>query len=175
MILFPGGVNQINEYFDAMLFMSLISGRNTQYLIGEQVIASPIVKDLNIETIPTGYILIESGRSTTVEIISGTQSIPSDRMDIILSHALAGQFLGMQLIYLEAGSGAEKRVQDDVIKYVSKEINIDLVVGGGISTPEDANNVALSGASYVVVGSVFESSTLRMNEFASAIHYKNKS
>ena len=88
---------------------------------------------------------------------------------------MAGQFLGMQLIYLEAGSGAEKRVQDDVIKYVSKEINIDLVVGGGISTPEDANNVALSGASYVVVGSVFESSTLRMNEFASAIHYKSKS
>ena len=175
LILFPGGVNQINEYFDAMLFMSLISGRNTQYLIGEQVIASPIVKDLNIETIPTGYILIESGKSTTVEIISGTQSIPSDRMDIILSHALAGQFLGMQLIYLEAGSGAEKRVQDDIIKYVSKEINIDLVVGGGISTPEDANNVALSGASYVVVGSIFESSTLRMNEFASAIHYKNKS
>ena len=174
LILFPGGVNQINEYFDAMLFMSLISGRNTQYLIGEQVIASPIVKDLNIETIPTGYILIDSGKSTTVEIISGTKSIPSDRLDIVLSHALAGQFLGMQLIYLEAGSGAGQRVQDNLIKYVSNELSIDLVVGGGISTPEDANNVAVSGASYVVVGSAFESSTSQMNDFASAIHYKNK-
>ena len=105
-ILFPGGVNQINKHYDAMLFMSLISGRNSHYLIGEQVIAAPIVKDYEIETIPTGYLLIDGGSPTSVEVVSGTKPLPSNRPDIIVSHALAAQFLGMELIYLEAGSGA---------------------------------------------------------------------
>ena len=106
-ILFPGGVGQLNSYYDAMLFMSVISGRNPHYLIGEQVLAAPIVKDLDIETIPTGYILIDGGAGSTVEFISGTRPLPMHRKDIIVAHALAGQYLGMKFIYLEAGSGAK--------------------------------------------------------------------
>jgi len=169
-ILFPGGVNQINEHFDAMLFMSLLSGRNSHYLIGEQVIAAPIVKDYGIETIPTGYLLIDGGSPTSVEVVSGTKPLPSNRPDIIVSHALAAQFLGMELIYLEAGSGALNEVPGDVVKKVADEINIGLIVGGGIRTPEDANSIVNSGASFVVIGSAIEKSAELMEEFSSSIH-----
>ena len=169
-ILFPGGVNQLNKHYDAMLFMSLLSGRNSHYLIGEQVIAAPIVKDYGIETIPTGYLLVDGGSPTTVEFTSGTRPIPANRPDIVVSHALAGQFLGMQLIYLEAGSGALNKVSKEVVKRVANEINIGLIVGGGIRTPEDAKSIVDSGSSFVVVGSALEKSTTLMAEFSSAIH-----
>ena len=169
-ILFPGGVNQINKHYDAMLFMSLLSGRNSHYLIGEQVIAAPIVKDYGIETIPTGYLLIDGGSPTSVEVVSGTKPLPSNRPDIIVSHALAAQFLGMELIYLEAGSGALNEVPEDVVKKVADEISIGLIVGGGIRTPEDANSIVDSGASFVVIGSAIEKSAELMEEFSSAIH-----
>ena len=169
-ILFPGGVNQINKHYDAMLFMSLISGRNSHYLIGEQVIAAPIVKDYEIETIPTGYLLIDGGAPTSVEVVSGTKPLPSNRPDMIVSHALAAQFLGMKLIYLEAGSGALNKIPEDVVKKVADEINIGLIVGGGICTPEDANSIVNSGASFVVIGSAVEKSAELMEEFSSSIH-----
>jgi len=169
-ILFPGGVNQINKHYDAMLFMSLLSGRNSHYLIGEQVIAAPIVKDYEIETIPTGYLLIDGGSPTSVEVVSGTKPLPSNRPDIIVSHALAAQFLGMELIYLEAGSGALNEVPEDVVKKVADEISIGLIVGGGIRTPEDANSIVNSGASFVVIGSAIEKSAELMKEFSSSIH-----
>ena len=169
-ILFPGGVNQINKHYDAMLFMSLLSGRNSHYLIGEQVIAAPIVKDYGIETIPTGYLLIDGGSPTSVEVVSGTKPLPSNRPDIIVSHALAAQFLGMELIYLEAGSGALNEVPEDVVKKVADEISIGLIVGGGIRTPEDANSIVNSGASFVVIGSAIEKSAELMEEFSSSIH-----
>ena len=169
-ILFPGGVNQINKHYDAMLFMSLLSGRNSHYLIGEQVIAAPIVKDYEIETIPTGYLLIDGGAPTSVEVVSGTKPLPSNRPDMIVSHALAAQFLGMKLIYLEAGSGALNKVPEDVVKKVADEINIGLIVGGGICTPEDANSIVNSGASFVVIGSAIEKSAELMEEFSSSIH-----
>ena len=169
-ILFPGGVNQINKHYDAMLFMSLISGRNSHYLIGEQVIAAPIVKDYEIETIPTGYLLIDGGAPTSVEIVSGTKPLPSNRPDMIVSHALAAQFLGMKLIYLEAGSGALNKIPEDVVKKVADEISIGLIVGGGIRTPEDANSIVNSGASFVVIGSAIEKSAELMEEFSSSIH-----
>ena len=169
-ILFPGGVSQLNKHYDAMLFMSLLSGRNSHYLIGEQVIAAPIVKDYGIETIPTGYLLIDGGSPTTVEVVSGTKPLPSNQPDIIVSHALAAQFLGMKLIYLEAGSGALNEVPGDVVKKVADEINIGLIVGGGIRTPEDANSIVNSGASFVVIGSAIEKSAELMEEFSSSIH-----
>ena len=169
-ILFPGGVNQINKHYDAMLFMSLISGRNSHYIIGEQVIAAPIVKDYEIETIPTGYLLIDGGSPTSVEVVSGTKPLPSNRPDMIVSHALAAQFLGMKLIYLEAGSGALNKIPEDVVKKVADEINIGLIVGGGICTPEDANSIVNSGASFVVIGSAIEKSAELMEEFSSSIH-----
>ena len=169
-ILFPGGVNQINKHYDAMLFISLLSGRNSHYLIGEQVIAAPIVKDYGIETIPTGYLLIDGGSPTSVEVVSGTKPLPSNRPDIIVSHALAAQFLGMELIYLEAGSGALNEVPGHVVKKVADEISIGLIVGGGIRTPDDANSIVDSGASFVVIGSAIEKSAELMEEFSSAIH-----
>ena len=169
-ILFPGGVNQINKYFDAILFLSLLSGRNPHYLIGEQVLAAPIVKDLGIETIPTGYLLIDGGSSTSVEYISGTKPLPPHRPDLLVGHALAAQFLGMKMIYLECGSGAQRRIPNETLKIVSNEIDIDVIVGGGIKTPEDANQLVNSGASFIVIGSAIENSKESIYEFAKAIH-----
>ena len=169
-ILFPGGVNQINKHFDAILFMSLLSGRNPHYLIGEQVLAAPIIKDVGIETISTGYILVDGGTSTTVEFISGTRPLPSNNPDLLVSHALAAQFLGMQMLYIESGSGAKKRIQNEFLNIVSDEVNIDIIVGGGIKTPEDAHQVANAGASHVVIGSAIEHSLELVSHFAQAIH-----
>ena len=169
-ILFPGGVNQLNDYYDAMLFISLFSGRNPHYLIGEQVIAAPIVRDFGIETIPTGYLLIDGGSPTTVEFISGTKPLSPVKPDVIISHALAAQYLGMKLIYLEAGSGAKNKIPEDVIKKVASEIDIGLIVGGGIRTPQMAKNIVEAGASHVVIGSAIEDSTAIAKEFSSAIH-----
>ena len=120
-ILFPGGVNQINSNYDAMLFLSLLSGRNPHYLIGEQVISAPIVKDIGLEAISTGYILLDGGNVTSVEFMSGTRPIPMDKKDIVASHALAGQYLGMKSIYLEAGSGAKNPIPSDIVELVSKD------------------------------------------------------
>ena len=169
-ILFPGGLNQINKYFDAILFMSLLSGRNAHYLIGEQVLAAPIIKDIGIETIPTGYLLIDGGSSTSVEYISGTKPLPPSKPDLLIGHALAAQFLGMKMIYLECGSGAKNRIPNETLKAVAGEIDIDIVVGGGVKTPEDAGQLVNSGASFVVVGSAVENSKDLISEFASAIH-----
>ena len=170
-ILFPGGVNQLNDYYDAMLFMSLLSGRNPHYLIGEQVIAAPIVKDFKIETIPTGYLLVDGGSPTTVEYISGTKPLSPTRPDVIISHALAAQYLGMRLIYLEAGSGAINKIPSNVIRKIASEVDIDLIVGGGIRTPQMAKKIVESGATYVVIGSAIEDSIAIAKEFSSAIHY----
>ena len=170
LVLFPGAINQINRHFDAMLFMSLLSGRNPHYLIGEQVLAAPIVKDIGVETIPTGYVLIDGGSPTTVEFVSGTRPLPPSRIDLIISHALAAQFLGMDILYLEAGSGAKKRVPNEVVEMVAKESQLDIIVGGGIKSPNDASELAQAGASFVVVGSAIEKSIESMNDFAAAIH-----
>ena len=169
-ILFPGGVNQVSKHFDAILFMSLLSGRNPHYLIGEQVLAAPIIKDIGIETIPTAYLLIDGGSSTSVEYISGTKPLPPSRPDILIGHALAAQFLGMKMIYLECGSGAKNRIPNEALKAVSSEIDIDVVVGGGVRTPEDAGQLVNSGASFVVIGSAIEDSNELISDFASAIH-----
>ena len=169
-ILFPGGVNQINKYFDAILFMSLLSGRNPHYLIGEQVLAAPIIKDIGIETIPTAYLLIDGGSSTSVEYISGKKPLPPSKPDLLIGHALAAQFFGMKMIYLECGSGAKNRIPNETLKAVSCEIDIDIVVGGGVRTPEDAGELVNSGASFVVIGSAIEDSKELISDFSLAIH-----
>jgi len=171
-VLFPGGVNQINAHYNAILFLSLLSGRNPHYLIGEQVISAPIIKDLKLETIPTGYILLDGGIVTSVEFMSGTRPIPMDKVDIVASHALAGQYLGMQLIYLEAGSGAEHSVTKEIIEVVSSTIDIPIIVGGGIRTPASADLAVKSGASIIVTGTAVEKNSNCMEEFANAIHWK---
>lgn len=173
-IFFPGGVTQLNGYYDAMFFMSILSGRNPHYLIGEQAIAAPVVKDIGIETIPMGYLLLDGGTTTTVEFMSSTKPIPMDRPDITIAHALAAQYLGMKIVYLEAGSGAKIPVSLDTIKAVRNQIDIPVIVGGGIKTPQDAEERVKAGASFIVTGTVTEKSENLsvMKDFSKAIHRK---
>ena len=138
--------------------------------IKKQISDSIIVKDLNIETIPTGYILIDGGAGSTVEFISGTRPLPMHRKDIIAAHALAGQYLGMKFIYLEAGSGAKYPVSTSIIKAVNKAINIPIIVGGGINTPDIAKSAVDAGASMIVTGTVIEKDPGHIKNFTDAIH-----
>ena len=171
-IFFPGGVNQINIHYDAMLFMSLLSGRNPQYLIGEQVVAAPIVKDLGIEVIPTAYLLFNGGTQSTVEVMSGTKPLPMSRPDIAIAHALAAEYLGNKLIYLEAGSGAKEAIPVEIIQKVYAQTVVPLIVGGGIRSPKAARERVEAGASFIVTGTVLEENNGRglMTEFADAVH-----
>lgn len=171
-VFFPGSSSQLNPYFDAVLFLSVLSGRNPHYLIGEQVISAPVIKDLGLETIPTGYLLLDGGAHSTVEFMSGSKPIPMNRPDITVAHALAAEYMGMKFVYLEAGSGAKQSVSKEIINRCAENLNINLIVGGGIKTPEDAASRIEAGASMVVTGSVLESSQNNslMKEFADAIH-----
>jgi len=155
-VLFPSAPNQINEHADGILFLSLISGRNPEYLIGNQVLAAPILKELNLEVLPTGYLLISCGDKTTAEYISNTASIPYKKSGIAATTALAGQFLGLKLIYLDGGSGADKTVSPEMVERVKQSIDIPLIVGGGIRTVEDAILISNAGADLIVVGNEAE-------------------
>ncbi len=172
LVFFPGGLNQLNPHYDAMLFMSILSGRNPHYLIGEQVLAAPIVHDLGIETIPTAYLLFDGGHQTTVQFMSNTTPIPLNRPDIAVAHALAAQYLGMRLIYLEAGSGAQHSIPAETIRLIASESDLPLVVGGGIRTPEKAREKVEAGAAMIVTGTVLEGNpdSELMRAFAEAVH-----
>ncbi len=171
-IIFPGSHSQISPDADAILFMSLLSGRNPQYLIDEQVKGAPLVKEFGLEVIPTGYLLVASGLTTSVQYISNTQPLPRDKNDIACAHALAAQFLGMQLLYLDAGSGAEHAVPEEMITAVTQYSSLPLQVGGGLRAPEDIERKLAAGASFVVVGNQFEDKMDRamMREFVAAAH-----
>ncbi len=155
-ILFPGHITQFSPNADAILFLSLISGRNPEYLIGQQVQIAFKVKNSGINVIPTGYILLDGGRPTSVSYISQTCPLPSDKTDLIVATALAGHLLGMRAIYLETGSGANKTVPCSAIKAVKKQINTLLFVGGGISSKHDFKNILNCGADIIVIGSAAE-------------------
>jgi phosphoglycerol geranylgeranyltransferase len=163
-VLFPGSLLQISNKADAILLLSLISGRNPEYLIGNHVIASPILKKSKLEIIPTGYILVESGKVTSVQYISNTCPIPSDKIEIAVATAVAGEMLGLKMIYLEAGSGAIKHVPVDMISAVRKNISIPLVVGGGIKTRTQLDNIFDAGANIVVIGNSLENDPDRLFE-----------
>lgn len=171
-ILFPADSMHLTPHADAILYMSLISGRNPNYLIGEQVKAAPWIQRYALEPIPTGYILIEGGNRTTVEFMSGTTPIPRDKPDIAGPHALAAEYLGMKLIYLEAGSGAELAVPNLMISSVKQQIGIPLIVGGGIRTPKMAKEKVRAGADFIVTGNILEKngSFELMQQFANAVH-----
>jgi len=155
-VLFPGHPSQISNYADGILFLSLLSGRNPDYLIEHQVRAAPILKQTQLEIIPTAYLLIESGSETAVERISKTSPLDRDNLDLVLATALAGEMLGNKLIYLEAGSGAEKAVPLEMIELVAQNTNIPLIVGGGIVDLQGIQNAYQSGADLVVIGTAFE-------------------
>jgi len=167
-VLFPGNVLQISPNADGILFLSLISGRNPEFLIGNHVIAAPVLKKIDLEIIPTGYILIENGRTTAVEYISNTKPIPADKIDLVVATAMAGEMLGHKIIYLEAGSGALEPVNTSMIREVKKSIGIPLIVGGGIHTAEQVRQIYDAGADIIVVGSVVEENT---EEFISLLEF----
>jgi len=156
LVLFPGDYNQINDYADAILFLSLLSGRNPKYLIEQQVRSVPLLQKTKLEIISTGYILIDGGVETAVQKVSETTPISPKNMVQIVHTACAGMYLGSQLIYLEAGSGAKDPVDANVIKSVKKEIRIPLIVGGGIRTKQQLETAYQNGADLVVVGTAFE-------------------
>ncbi len=171
-IIFPGSITQITEHADAILFTSLLSGRNATYLIEEQVKGAPIIKQCGIEPIPTGYLLIESGNLTSVQFISGSSPIPNTKSDLAAAHALAAEYLGMKLVYLEAGSGAKTPVPIEMVREVAAYVSTPLVVGGGLKDPEAISSRIDAGASFVVVGNHFESdsSLQHLRELTAAAH-----
>lgn len=164
--LFPGSIMQISSKADALLFLSMVSGRNPEYLIGNHVLAAPYIRKTKLEVIPTGYILIEGGATTSVEYISNTKPIPSAKTDIIVSTAMASEMLGHKLIYLESGSGALNHVPPNVIAEVKRNISVPLIVGGGINTPEKFKVVAEAGADIVVVGTAVENNIANLSKLA---------
>ncbi len=173
-VIFPGNANQVSRHADAILFLSLISGRNAHLLIGEQVKAAPAIKEFGLEPIPTGYLLIESGGTTSVQFMSDTQPLPRNKPDIAKAHALAAQYLGMKLVFLEAGSGAENPVPDNIVREVKEFVSIPIIVGGGVKDPDVAYAKVKNGASFVVIGNFLEEDDSLIKEFAEAIHINEK-
>jgi putative glycerol-1-phosphate prenyltransferase len=172
--IFPGNANQVSRHADAILFLSLISGRNPHLLIGEQVKAAPAIKEFGLEPIPTGYLIIESGGTTSVQFMSNTQPIPRNKPDIAKAHALAAEYLGMKFVFLEAGSGADSPVPDNIVHEVKDFISIPIIVGGGVKDPDVAHNKVKNGASFVVIGNFLEEDDSLIREFADAIHVGKK-
>ncbi len=156
LILFPGSLSQIHSDFDALLYISLISGRNPDYLFGDHVVAAPRLKAMGLETISTAYTLINTGNITTVEFMSNTKAIPFDKPDIAVAHAIAAEMMGFKLLYFEAGSGADQSIPDITIQKTKAAVNIPLIVGGGIRTPELAAQKVQAGADFIVVGNALE-------------------
>ena len=176
-IIFPGGVSQVNPNADAILFLSIISGRNAEHLIGKHVLAAPLVRKSGIEPISTGYMLIESGAKTTAEYISGSAPIPRNKPEIAVATALAAEYLGMKLVYLEAGSGAQMHVPFEMVKAVSGYCTIPVMVGGGMRDAETAGRMVKAGAKIIVTGNHFEDKENwgGLKDFADAIHQGSRS
>lgn len=173
-ILFPGSPQQINSKADAILFLSLISGRNPDLLIGQHVIAAPALKRSGLEVISTGYMLIDGGAPTTASYISGTTPIPNNKEEIAYCTALAGEFLGLKTIYLDAGSGAKIPITEKMVETVSKAISVPLIVGGGMRTPEKVAANAHAGADVIVVGNALEKDPDLVLEMAKAVHESSR-
>ena len=169
-ILFPGNAMQINQNADGILFLSLISGRNPDLLIGKQVITAPILKQTALEVISTGYMLIDSGKPTTASYMSNTMPIPRDKIGIATSTAIAGEYLGLKLIYMDGGSGAEQPIIIDMIKKVSNSIKIPLIIGGGICSAKKAIDNCKAGADLIVVGNAIEEDPSLILDISQAIH-----
>ncbi|MGA3013332.1 MAG: geranylgeranylglyceryl/heptaprenylglyceryl phosphate synthase, partial [Bacteroidales bacterium] len=171
--LFPGNQLMLPENADGLLLLSLISGRNAELLIGKHVLTAPYLKNCGIEILPTGYMLIENGHSTAVSYMSNTTPIPANQNDIAMCTAVAGELLGLQLIYMDAGSGAENPVRIPMIQKVRQNISVPLIIGGGIRNAEQAMNAANAGADVIVVGNAIEKQPSIINRLSEAIHSLN--
>lgn len=169
-IIFPGSTMQVNDEADAIFFLSLISGRNPELLIGQQVMSAPILRQMDIEVLPTGYMLIDGGKPTTVSYISGTNPIPHNKPQIATCTAIAGEMLGLKVIYMDSGSGAERAISTKMISAVSSQIEIPMIIGGGINTPQQAFDICQAGADVVVVGTAIEHNPDLIAEMAKAVH-----
>jgi len=169
-ILFPGNAMQVNDKADGILFLSLISGRNAEMLIGKQVITAPILKQSSLEILPTGYMLIDSGEPTTVSYMSNTTPIPAEKNAVATCTAMAGEMLGLKLIFMDAGSGAKNPISETMIASVRKTIDVPLIVGGGISDGGKAIANCKAGADIIVVGNAIEKEVSLISEIADAIH-----
>jgi putative glycerol-1-phosphate prenyltransferase len=169
LVIFPGGREQISEKADAILLLSLISGRNPDYLIGEHIRASRQLKKSKLEIVPTGYVLINGGRKATTQKISKTSPIKYSDTGLAASTAIAGELLGMKLIYLEAGSGAKKILSKTMIKSVKKNITIPLIAGGGIDSAQKAKILCKAGADMIVAGNAIEKDSTLVRQISQAI------
>jgi phosphoglycerol geranylgeranyltransferase len=165
-IIFPGNPDQISNYADAILFLSLISGRNPEFLIGHQVAAAPILKKTNLEVIPTGYLLVDCGTTTTAIYVSDTNPIPHNNAEIAANTALAGEYLGLKLTYIDGGSGAKKCISNAMISKTRAALTGPLIIGGGIRTPEAANEIYKAGADIIIVGNGAEKNRNLIKEIA---------
>lgn len=169
-LLFPGSPNQISKYADALLYLSLISGRNPELLIGQHVISAPFVKQSGLEIISTGYMVVDGGAPTTVSYISNASPLPSDKNEIAMCTAMAGEMLGMKVIYMDAGSGASRPITENMIRAVAQQISVPLIVGGGITNPEKAYLNCKAGADVIVIGNAIEKDVSLIKEMSDAIH-----
>ena len=168
-LLFPGSPEHISDEADGLLYLSLISGRNPEYLIGNHVLSAMKVKRSSLEIMPTGYMLIDGGSPTSVSYISNTTPIPKGKNDIAVSTAVAGEMLGMKLIYMDAGSGAHSPISAGLISEVKKEVEIPLIVGGGMRKPEEVANALRAGADIAVVGNALEKDSSLLIDMAIAV------
>jgi len=168
-VLFPGSLLQISNKADALLFLTLISGRNAELLIGHHVVAAPMIRKMNLEVMPVGYMLIDGGKPTTASYMSHTHPIPANKPEIAVCTAMAGEMLGLKLLYLDAGSGAENPVSADIISAVREHTDLPIIVGGGIRTPEQAARAAKAGATVIVIGNALEKDPSLIRELKKAI------
>lgn len=169
-VIFPGSPAQLSRHADAVLFLSLISGRNPELLIGQHVTAAPAVKSLGIEAIPTGYMLIDGGRPTTVSYVSQTMPIPHDKPGIAVATAMAGELLGMRVMYLDTGSGALMSASPSMVAAVRRSVAVPIIVGGGIRDGATARLLCEAGADLVVVGTAFEEDPDLIFGMSEAVH-----
>ena len=169
-LLFPGSSTQVSKYADALLYLSLISGRNADLLIGQHVVSAPAIKQSGLEIISTGYMVVDGGAPTTVSYISNATPLPADKDEIAMCTAMAGEMLGMKLIYMDAGSGAKTPITESMIEKVANYIEVPLIIGGGITDPEKAYLNCKAGADIIVVGNAIEKDETLILEMASAVH-----
>jgi len=174
LVLFPGNPSQLSASADAVLFLSLLSGRNPEFLIGHHVTAAPILEGMDLEVIPTGYLLIDGGKSTAANYMSMSAPIPSDQPEIAAVTALAGAYLGLGCIYMDAGSGANYSISEDMVRAVRRKVDLPLIIGGGIRDAETASALCTAGADVIVIGTAFEQDPQVLTDISIAVHHQPK-